>query len=59
MNIYNPTTLQLYVEYKIINLIGAETRMVIARGCGEENGGGNGQSVQNFTYARYINPRDL
>ena len=32
MNIYNPTTLQLYVEYKIINLIGAETRMVDTRG---------------------------
>lgn len=35
MNIYNPTTLQLYVEYKIVNLIEAESRMVIARGCGE------------------------
>ena len=35
MNIYNPTTLQLHVEYKIINLIEAESRMVIARGCGE------------------------
>ena len=35
MTIYNPTTLQLYVEYKIINLIEAESRMVIARGYGE------------------------
>ena len=49
----------LYEEFKIVQLIETQSKMVASRGGGRRKWGGISQKVQSFSYARWISPRDL